>query len=645
MNALHGVAAARLPPRPIRIAFLALALIACGSRSGVKPMPDAADGDLTDAGRLPPTDLSVDARADRTPGRDAPAARRDAAEERPPNVRPDAAPPPPAASDYAVFWTAPHRCGGLKIPVEQSRVWRIDGCNAVRLYQIPDSPGLYLQRFISTLRDPANVCSPSSWGVRLTQRNDRDLRFVAGDWVLRPPQDFQDGRYQITTAYDPTAVLWNGEVWTATECFGDGFARDGADTASACVAPLDRRRKIIDGARGTVPVLGGSHADGANIGHSASVPKLLVHDGRLYLYWTAVAIDRGAGRWTGRIASRAIELVQESGGARRLWARGSPGRSIKSDHPDTFEVWGPGTAADEDTVADTFQIVSDGTYVYATAALGGQGCVTPLDGATGCYRFVVSRARAPLGHQIFNRNVARNFPYRNGHEYSVFERDASGRLGVLAKFLSTGRRTDDDDRIGNALRWFPLPAPTGAPVATWEESFVRALFRDVVGRPPTTSEEQALLSPASGVAPEPSALVKAVLARPELEELVVAHAYDLVLKRAVENDTSLQAQVQSLRRLGYIGLVQALVGSGEFRTKFGDPAGHPRLTDPARVRDEFLTHSYRLLLGRQPDPAGMTTARTTWDTAGQVNAIRQIWDMLLASDERAARIERENACP
>jgi len=364
------------------------------------------------------------------------------------------------------------------------------GNNSVAFWQIPGQPDMFAGRVSQ---------SATSWSLAVGRMNWNTNTISNLRPILTPPVAIPQGR-TITTAYDPSIAFFNNEFWAAFECHGTGF--DGS--AAACMGPLDING-AIDTARTYIAVLGNSSRSDGMI-HSASVPKLLNYQNRLYLYWTAVNIDATPPNNWKNITSWGVELEQEPGPLKRLWAKGAGG-PIPSNDPRAVEVWGLGTDDRSDTVADVFQVFTDGRYVYATAARGGRGsggsdlCLTPLNPSGGCYRLSVSRASSPLGLHIFNQDIAADGQLpSNPHEYGRIIVLPDGSSRIMGQFLPAGSAQRDARSIAAGFQSLPIPGGSlaslfsSSPVLREKVLAVRSVAVDVATLIKSTSTAERPLS-------------------------------------------------------------------------------------------------------------------------------------------------------
>ena len=258
--------------------------------------------------------------------------------------------------------------------------------------------------------------------------------------ILRPGEVIAGGDV-IRTAYDPTALVIGDEIWVAFECYTDSLRNRGM-SSSTCIGPLkgDLSGMILER---TYPILeGGSAIVNDTNQHSASVPKLLRHKGRIYLYWTSIKINSG-GDWQ-YIITRGIELQpQVINGEELIYPKGFSS-AIQANDPSSTIVYDIGDGdcevdktsgivhACNNRVADVFDVISDGEALYITAAIGGgkpvdgsigrpaKTCLNPLSpDIAGCYRLAISKSFNPLRYNSFKDEMVADESIPDmRHEYS-----------------------------------------------------------------------------------------------------------------------------------------------------------------------------------------------------------------------------------
>ena len=164
------------------------------------------------------------------------------------------------------------------------------------------------------------------------------------------------------------------------------------------------------------------------------MPKLLVLNDRVYMYWSAIKIEKADRRWLGS-TTRGVELTQDKTDSERIWAVRSVGEPLASYDPSrNVEVLGvnPGDPR-ANNLATIFSVLVSGPYVYATAGVGGEGCTKPSDPVPGCFRLGIFRASSPLGVHVFNEAAATP-AVSNPEEYSRFFRQPDGRLFIMGLY-------------------------------------------------------------------------------------------------------------------------------------------------------------------------------------------------------------------
>jgi hypothetical protein len=274
-------------------------------------------------------------------------------------------------------------------------VWDASGqrnCNEGPFAQIPGDATHVIGRYNNTCGN--GPWSLARWTVDWTQHR---LTFANMIFDTRGGSVPISGGNALSTYYDATIVSYAGELWVAGEC---GGSIAGAGTASACVGPLSSTTWTMDPARTGVAILG-NQSLGDGWLYSASVPKLLVFQGGLYLYWSAVKIAASGGTWSA-ITERGTQLAEfpPSGGG-MLWAARTGGAIGARDPNYTDEVWGLGTTTADDVVADIGGIFTDGTSVYANGSIAGTACSMPFWPPT-CYALAFAKSANPLGNDIFD---------------------------------------------------------------------------------------------------------------------------------------------------------------------------------------------------------------------------------------------------
>ena len=236
----------------------------------------------------------------------------------------------------------------------------------------------------------------------------------------------ENNAYRITTAYDASIAYLNNEYWVAFECHGVYFPGD----AASCVGPMVKDANnlyVMDLSRTTLLVKG----QGTNTSerHSASVPKLVVHNGLIYVYWTKLLIGSdgtflNSTIWGAEVVFTGGKLrVKNSTGA--IAANSSLAVRVMNTDNDKFQK-----------ATDTFQVVSTGGSLIT---LGGasKSCASPNPNLSDCYNLFLAQSPSPLQQDGFNSKVTFNNLPVGAHEYSGFHRRTTDGKTML-KMLFTG---------------------------------------------------------------------------------------------------------------------------------------------------------------------------------------------------------------
>ncbi|HEY6461480.1 MAG TPA: hypothetical protein VIY73_15040 [Polyangiaceae bacterium] len=339
-------------------------------------------------------------------------------------------------------------------------VWDASGqrnCNEGPFAQIPGDPTHVIGRYSNTCTNTSNW-SLARWSVDWTTHH---LTFVNMIFDTRAGSVPIAGGNALSTYYDATIVSFANELWVAGEC---GGTIAGAGTASACAGPLDATTWTMNPARTNVAVLG-NQSLGDGYLYSASVPKLLVFQGDLYLYWSAVKIAASGGTWA-NITERGTQLAEFPATGGMLWAARTGGGVGSADPTYTDEVWGLGTTTDDDVVADIGGIFTDGTSVYANGSIAGSACSQPF-WPPSCYAIAFAKSANPLGHDIFDTGTvlpATELTTTTGGELRLFT-DPAGTNHLWGGYYTnvTGARPMPVTGAQNAAYLLGFAIPGGTP--------------------------------------------------------------------------------------------------------------------------------------------------------------------------------------
>lgn len=303
-------------------------------------------------------------------------------------------------------------------------------CNSSSFAQVPTDRNYFIGRVLNNTS--ADLCSGSTWSLILFKMDWTQNVLHEVSVLFQPPYQVSTGQ-TISSAYDPHVVVYNNELWVAFECTGNfGYG------ASSCIAPFSIAGGI-DVSRMTIAVMGTMNSSNTEA-FSASVPKLLVYQGGLYIYWTACHfVSIGGVMVLVEDTTRGAQLVQESSSLRRLWTYGAQGSALAANDPgSSVEVYG-GTAVDStaNSLADMADVYTDGTQIYAIAGVGSVGCVTPLSPLFGCYRTRIAFTQSPLGYHAFNANFLESpvLP-ANPQEYTHLYTTPNGGHFLMGHYLS-----------------------------------------------------------------------------------------------------------------------------------------------------------------------------------------------------------------
>ena len=332
----------------------------------------------------------------------------------------------------------------------------------------------------------------------------RTLTTVRRILDMSTPITFDNNQRTMTTAYDADFLLHNGTRWVVFECGGlpptpytAGFGLSGSTCAGELVGDVNRP-DTLEIRRESLTMLVDSSEDPRDRSvYSASVPKIFVHQGQMYLYWTAVH-QNSVGGWLD-ITTRGARLTVEAGSVKKLRIQSRTGATLRQplkayDTTDGAIVWGLGDDNRSNSVLDTFDVYSDGKYIYATAGMGGWDkndpraagwqsrphgdardqymCLFPISPIAGCYRLVFGRTTNPLGNRAFNNNeiIDNESLPANGQDYAFIYTDADGTRRVVSSYralpIVNGQVVKDGakrDLGGNfwsfALQTPPDPSP------------------------------------------------------------------------------------------------------------------------------------------------------------------------------------------
>jgi len=353
-------------------------------------------------------------------------------------------------------------------------------CNAVANAQVPGTTDLFVGRSFFHENGTPMTIEEGCRGEAL--RNHRGglvlsrLEWQSGRFAVIKPL-FVNGaivtggpmRGAILNGIDPDMVIYRGQYLLAFECRIKNQNKFGVQGNSACITQYDPAGQKILLDRTYVVV------SGKRVGErfwSASVPQLLVYKGNLFLYWSRVAVMRGAAKFLG-VSVLGVRLEPDNKGF--YWAAGAR-RTIETSDPRAVEVWGPDPGNSmSDTAVDIKSVWAHGNNVIMLAGLGGGGCAGQGP-QPGCFRMAIAMAPEPLGSRIFNRSARLHeaeLP-TNGQGYTRPVRNPSGGYSFIGAFYKP-KQNGFSEKRSVATNWsagnsqivtFPFPDrnlwPTGS---------------------------------------------------------------------------------------------------------------------------------------------------------------------------------------
>lgn len=329
------------------------------------------------------------------------------------------------------------------------------GCNSTAFTQVPGESTLFIGRQQITAGgglagfSAPNDCSGGNpdnersgepynrWGLVLDSFNWQTKQFKLAKPLLDTslnPETRRSGAIVtggpmrgliIRSAYDPSAVKFHGVIFVAFECTLENGVRYGVEETSSCLTVYDPVRRSIDMSRTVVAVSGARHG---NVYQVASVPRLLVFGGKLYLYWAASIITDGK---IVRSDARGAELQLADG---IPTVRAGPKRVLKPTDASSTVVWSVGRSSSTNLIANIMSFLPLRHSFFALAVLGGADCQNPAGTSPGCFRLAVSRSKAPLSTLGFGRAQQQHGLPTNPNEYPTLIVDPKGNWWLLGHF-------------------------------------------------------------------------------------------------------------------------------------------------------------------------------------------------------------------
>ncbi len=257
------------------------------------------------------------------------------------------------------------------------------------------------------------------------------------------PVPVEGGRSIILSAYDATVAPFDEEYWVAFECNVKVYSN-----ASSCMGPLifnwATGKVQMDASRVSVVATG----TGAKpFGTAASVPKLVAHEGRLYIYWDSLVIDMTGARrndWPPTADVQRTFLSVNVRGA-EVTKNPSSGRMYIAGHSSAISGLDPSASVEVMANADMFQVIDYQGNLIAAGGLTQAGdspettCALPPNNVPYCYRQFFAQTRSPLAYHGFqlipseaggSAAMAANLPTSKSASFSS---QTFGQSGVLAQ--------------------------------------------------------------------------------------------------------------------------------------------------------------------------------------------------------------------
>jgi len=343
-----------------------------------------------------------------------------------------------------------------RLLIDDTEVIAEPACNATSFAQIPDDPSLFIGRRLVTNEgklagvsgandcsggDPANEAKGrpfNRWGLVLDRFDWKTRRFTGTTALLDTSIDHRTGQtralvtggpmrgLRIRSAYDPTVARLGNISYVAFECTVENGSEFGVDQTSSCISVYDPKTGKLDMNR-TLVILGGIQKGTG--GEVAAVPRLLAFKGRLYLYWSALTVEKAV------ITSAAVRGAELTivGGIPQI--KGSKG-IVRPFDPLSTEVWTLGKDEMSNQISNLMGFLVDGDTIIAFAALGGKGCNDPLGKVRGCYRLAAKRSNVPLSQNTFGGGDDADLGLpTNPQEYASPVVDPQNRRWLMGHFI------------------------------------------------------------------------------------------------------------------------------------------------------------------------------------------------------------------
>ena len=308
--------------------------------------------------------------------------------------------------------------------------------NSVRFAQVPNRPKYFVGR---------EQVNGSGWKAILCTFDYSTRSFKSVKDLLPIGVQIADN-YKIQSVYDPSVMVYKGEVWVAFECGLEEISGKAEPLTlvsrskkynDVCIimGVLDTEKWRFDPSRISIPVAG--YGDEGGLYKSSSVPKLLVYKDIPYLYYTIMERTEDGVRDVQRLYSRGVRLKLENTGRGRLWADvdvQGPEKTIRCDDSRTSIVFDTDLSRDIYT-CDLFDVKVANGKIIASAGMGlGPDSDNPLMKVENCYFPVFSETVEPLAYNTFGNSIVNDRLRTNPCEYPTFVKntqDGSTSLFVM----------------------------------------------------------------------------------------------------------------------------------------------------------------------------------------------------------------------
>jgi hypothetical protein len=226
--------------------------------------------------------------------------------------------------------------------------------------------------------------------------------------------------WQFDSVYDPYVVYYNGQYLVSFEC---NFVSSvtAAVGASSCLAVLDPTTLTLSNIELVVTGLDTSD-NGQDYFYSASVPRLVAYNGKLYMYYSAVKKNVTTDDHSVKgVEVYGVRLWPDANGF--YWATQTSGEIVSSTQSASTRVWAKGTTDLTDTYVGMKSVWVDGSgELVMLAVVGGTGvkgkingtdwyqnplppgCTGPSGEEQDCAAMAIATSTTPLDDNTFGSN-------------------------------------------------------------------------------------------------------------------------------------------------------------------------------------------------------------------------------------------------